>query len=323
MKSQEEYTLCIIKPDAVKLDLHSEILDAIVSGAVKFDIRAIEVFVFTKSLAERFYAEHAGRPYFDNLIKHTMSGPCWAIALRAVDAVKKWRTIIGPTDPLKGDYNLHLRARFGGGVPNNALHGSDSVEAALREMAIIGGSFTKIVKGSDHSEEESSGSVRLPACFSQAVYKPEEPMINRRPVVKFQPIDATSASKLPVMATAGAAGRDLYAAYDSFISPGKTAKVTTGYNVEVPEGYELQIRSRSGLAAKGIVVANSPGTVDSDYRGELCVLLTNNSGFTFDIKAGDRIAQCLLAEVPTWDVEEVDYLSGTARGLNGFGSTGK
>lgn len=98
--------------------------------------------------------------------------------------------------------------------------------------------------------------------------------------------------------------------------------VNTGLYFEIPEGYEVQIRSRSGLASKGVCVANSPGTIDSDYRGEIKVILTNYFSSVFTIHIGDRIAQGVLVPVVQADFVTVDELSDTVRGEKGFGSTG-
>ncbi len=131
-------------------------------------------------------------------------------------------------------------------------------------------------------------------------------------------------AKLPVYTTPGAAGMDVHAciAQDIVMRPGETVKVPTGLAMEVPPGYEVQVRSRSGLAAKGVVVANSPGTVDSDYRGEICVLLHNSSDGAFNIEKNSRIAQLVLQAVPQAKLVEVNELSPSQRGSNGFGSTG-
>ena len=128
---------------------------------------------------------------------------------------------------------------------------------------------------------------------------------------------------LPAYATQGAAGMDVLAAEDVTIAPGQRHAVATGLAVAIPAGYEIQVRPRSGLALKhGIAVPNTPGTIDSDYRGELKVILINHGAEDFAIARGDRIAQLVLAPVTqaTWD--EVDKLDDTARGAGGFGSTG-
>ena len=128
---------------------------------------------------------------------------------------------------------------------------------------------------------------------------------------------------LPAYATDGAAGMDVLAAEDATIAPGQRHAVATGLSVAIPAGYEIQVRPRSGLALKhGITVPNTPGTIDSDYRGELKVILINHGAEDFAIARGDRIAQLVLAPVTqaTWD--EVDRLDDTARGAGGFGSTG-
>ena len=132
--------------------------------------------------------------------------------------------------------------------------------------------------------------------------------------------------KLPVYKTSGSSGMDLVAHIKSkiTINPDKTAMIPTGISVAIPKNYEIQIRPRSGLAAnKGISVLNTPGTVDSDYRGEIKVILINLSKKTFDIKSGDRIAQIVVCPVTKAEFMEVKQLPKTARGKGGFGSTGK
>ncbi|GAA5054163.1 dUTP diphosphatase [Erythrobacter westpacificensis] len=128
---------------------------------------------------------------------------------------------------------------------------------------------------------------------------------------------------LPAYATSGAAGMDVVSAEDVVLRPGARHAVATGFSVAIPEGYEIQVRPRSGLALKhGITVPNSPGTIDSDYRGELKIILANLSDDSFPIQRGDRIAQLVLAPVTLAEWEEVDDLDATARGEGGFGSTG-
>jgi dUTP pyrophosphatase len=131
-----------------------------------------------------------------------------------------------------------------------------------------------------------------------------------------------SENPLPAYQTPGSAGIDLCADDNVYIPAGFTKKVSTGIYLEIPQGYEAQVRSRSGLAAQGIVVANSPGTIDSDYRGEVCVLLHNNSAHSYSVGAGYRIAQLVFAPVIQVELEEVSELSDTERGTGGFGSTG-
>lgn len=128
----------------------------------------------------------------------------------------------------------------------------------------------------------------------------------------------------PFYATAGAAGFDICAAEDDYILPGKTIMVSTQLYVAVPEGFELQVRSRSGAVYKrGIAVANSPGTIDSDYRGEIKVLLHNLcSDFGTIIRKGERIAQGVIAPVVKASFDFVEELDTTDRGAGGFGSTG-
>ncbi len=129
----------------------------------------------------------------------------------------------------------------------------------------------------------------------------------------------------PRPATPGAAGSDLRAAVESEISiaPGERVLVPTGFQLAIPEGFEGQVRPRSGLALRhGITLPNSPGTIDSDYRGELQVIVQNTGAEPFVVKRGDRIAQLVIAPVPRVVVEEVDSLDDTERGGGGFGHTG-
>ncbi|WP_375402467.1 dUTP diphosphatase [uncultured Sphingomonas sp.] len=129
---------------------------------------------------------------------------------------------------------------------------------------------------------------------------------------------------LPAYATAGAAGMDVVAAEDLLLEPGGRAAVATGFAIAVPDGYEVQVRPRSGLALKyGITCLNSPGTIDSDYRGEVKVILANLGTEPFPVRRGDRIAQLVPAAVTRASVDEVAALDETARGSRGFGSTGR
>ncbi len=131
---------------------------------------------------------------------------------------------------------------------------------------------------------------------------------------------------LPRYETALSAGMDVRANLSEPIVLGslERALVPTGLYVELPEGYEMQVRPRSGLAAKyGLTVLNSPGTVDADYRGEVKVILANLSAEAFTINDGERIAQLVVAQHARVEWEEVDILSDTSRGAGGFGSTGK
>lgn len=128
---------------------------------------------------------------------------------------------------------------------------------------------------------------------------------------------------LPVYATEGAAGMDVVSAENVTLEAGRRHAVATGLSVAIPDGYEIQVRPRSGLAFKhGISVPNAPGTIDSDYRGELKVILINHGENAFAIERGDRIAQLVLAPVTQAAWDEVDTLDDTARGEGGFGSTG-
>jgi|TARA_B110000438_G_C15326985_1_gene442019 dUTP pyrophosphatase len=129
----------------------------------------------------------------------------------------------------------------------------------------------------------------------------------------------------PKYATPGSSGMDIaaYIEQDVIINPGEKALIPTGFSLSIPEGYEVQIRPRSGLAAKkGITVLNTPGTIDSDYRGEIKVILINLSQDMFYVKNGERIAQMVVCPIQQAIVEEVEDLSETNRGAGGFGSTG-
>jgi dUTP pyrophosphatase len=129
---------------------------------------------------------------------------------------------------------------------------------------------------------------------------------------------------LPSYATPGAAGLDVVAAEDFDLAPGQRHAVATGFAVAIPPGFEIQVRPRSGLAFKhGLSVPTAPGTIDSDYRGELKVLLINHGDAPFAIRRGERIAQLVPAAVVLARFEEVDELDATDRGQGGFGSTGR
>ena len=131
---------------------------------------------------------------------------------------------------------------------------------------------------------------------------------------------------LPVYATKDSSGADLKAAIDSpiILKPLERRIIFTGLKMALPEGYEAQVRPRSGLAAKyGITVLNSPGTIDADYRGEIGVILVNLSNTSFKIQPGERIAQLVVSKFEQIDWLPMDELSNTKRGEGGFGSTGK
>jgi dUTP pyrophosphatase len=129
---------------------------------------------------------------------------------------------------------------------------------------------------------------------------------------------------LPLRATAGAAGYDICAAETVTLAPGAFSKVRTGLKLAIPPGFEAQVRPRSGLAARhGVTVLNAPGTIDSDYRGEVCVVLINHGREPFVIEPGMRIAQLVFAPVTAVTFRDVPTLDPTARGAGGFGSTGR
>jgi len=130
--------------------------------------------------------------------------------------------------------------------------------------------------------------------------------------------------KLPEYETQGSAGIDLVATTNVTLRPGERSIIPTGLKVAIPEGFEIQVRPRSGLAYKhGITVLNAPGTIDADYRGEIGVILYNTSNDTYQVTAGDRVAQAVLCPVFQINWVLVDELPDTPRGEGGFGSTGK
>lgn len=131
---------------------------------------------------------------------------------------------------------------------------------------------------------------------------------------------------LPSYQTAGASGADVHAAIEGqrTLAPGERALIPTGLSIEIPTGYEVQVRPRSGLALKhGVTVLNAPGTIDADYRGPLQVLLVNAGREPFTLRRGERIAQLVVAPVVQATFEPVDTIAETGRGASGFGSTGR
>lgn len=144
--------------------------------------------------------------------------------------------------------------------------------------------------------------------------------------LKLQRLPHAGDLPLPAYQTAHAAGADVHAALKAplLLQPGAVALVPTGFAYEIPAGFEMQVRPRSGLAFKhGVTVLNAPGTIDADYRGELKVLLINHGPEPFEIKPGERVAQIVVAPVSMAEFTEVNELSDTQRGAGGFGSTGK
>lgn len=136
-------------------------------------------------------------------------------------------------------------------------------------------------------------------------------------------LDSFGELPLPDYATSGAAGMDVVSAEDTVIAPGARHAVATGLALAIPPGFEIQVRPRSGLALKhGITVPNTPGTIDSDYRGELKVILINLGSEPFKVRRGDRVAQLVLAPVVRASWLKVEELDETVRGSGGFGSTG-
>lgn len=130
-------------------------------------------------------------------------------------------------------------------------------------------------------------------------------------------------AEIPIYQSSGAAGFDFHATNSVLIMPGETQLVETGLAFAIPEGLELQVRPRSGISAKtGIRVANAPGTVDADYRGEVKIILTNTGNLPYTVNVGDRVAQGVICPVYQAEFEYVPELDETSRGSGGFGSTG-
>ncbi len=146
--------------------------------------------------------------------------------------------------------------------------------------------------------------------------------------VKFQTLPHAEGLPFPRYQSEDAAGMDLVAATPEgetlFLGPGERALIPTGLVIELPRGFEAQIRPRSGLALRhGVTVLNSPGTIDADYRGEICVILANFGDKPFSIIRGERIAQIVFARVEHVELMAREELNQTVRGQNGFGSTGR
>jgi len=141
--------------------------------------------------------------------------------------------------------------------------------------------------------------------------------------VKIKFINECGIKKTPLYATEGSAGMDFFSSEDYQLEPNSITLVKTNISMEIPTGYELQIRSRSGLAIKnGVFVLNAPGTIDSDYRGEICVILCNLGKDLYRISKSDRIAQGVIAKHEKASIVVSDDINNTARSTNGFGSTG-
>ena len=143
------------------------------------------------------------------------------------------------------------------------------------------------------------------------------------PILRFKREVGYENIELPAYQTPGAAGMDVRAAEECLLAPGETRLVATGFSMSISLGYEAQLRPRSGLAIKhGITLMNSPGTIDSDFRGAVQIILTNLGRESFAVKKGDRIAQMVIAKVEQPVIQVVEELEETRRGSGGFGSTG-
>ena len=151
-----------------------------------------------------------------------------------------------------------------------------------------------------------------------------EKFVNRRINSKKLKIKNLSDNPMPCFKNPGDSVMDICSNEDVRVLAFNWKLISTGIYLEIPEGYEVQVRSRSGLAAKyGLIVLNSPGTIDSGYRGEVNVILMNHNHFPYDVTKGDRIAQLVMAPIIIAKIEEITELSTTERNDGGFGSTGK
>lgn len=151
-------------------------------------------------------------------------------------------------------------------------------------------------------------------------------LISKSNILKFKKLPHFEGLELPSYATKGSSGMDLRAAVQSPVTlqTREYRLIPCGFSMEIPEGFEAQVRPRSGLAAKnGVTVLNTPGTIDSDYRGEVQVILINHGQEAFTINRGDRIAQMIISSYAKVEIEVVDDLTLTVRGDGGFGHTGK
>lgn len=303
-----ERTVAVIKPGAVSRKDTLNILSTIYG---EFDVVDCRMLTMSRLEAEVFYSEHRGKDFFQPLIDHAVSGPCVALLLEGENAVKRWRNLMGPSDPSKLGF-AHVRHWFGNQAENsvdNAVHGSDSVESAEIEASILG--------------LGQVGAVPIDPLEIEDTLEPETV-----PQARFLRLDP--AAVLPRRAHAEAPGYedvgfDLTSTCDAFLpARGSVVKVPTGWRVQPPAGYELQVRTRSGLGSKGVVVANSPGTIDPNFSGELFVLLANIGKGDYQVKKGDRIAQLVPRKLDPCDCVEVDQLdSATSRGQAGYGSSGR
>jgi dUTP pyrophosphatase len=289
-----EFTIAIIKPGVVKRKQVGQILQYIES-LDDVDITFMRKVTMSRSQAVEFYKEHEGRPYFDALIDHTVSGPCVAMVLTGEDIIRRWRNIQGPADCKSG-----LRFAFHGEEScDNGTHGSDSQQSAWREAGIIiDVNYGTQLQGALPTQE--------------MVEVPQARFLRIHP-------DAV----LPTRAHDDDAGWDFRTIEGKVLYPGHVFKFRTGWKANPPPGYELQIRTRSGLGSKGICVSNSPGTVDPSYTGEMFICLINNSNTTYEVNSGDAIAQIVPRRLDPCEFIEVSELPTTKRGESGFGSTGR
>jgi dUTP pyrophosphatase len=319
-----ERTVAVIKPGAVRRNKIGSILAQIGNLFAIADMKMVHL---TRLQAEVFYEEHRGKDFFEAVIEHAISGPCVALLLKANGAIQKWRDLMGPADRTKQG-PAHYRYWYGlaQGV-DNALHGSDSPQAVEIEAAILGlgqapsapfvpvpwgepggGSFEEKLLPSDHPNAEGF--------VAQVTQK------NPHDQIRFCRVHPDAV--LPSMAHEGDSGYDISVVEGGFSKPGKVLKLDTGWRISPPRGFEVQVRTRSGMGAKGLVVSNSPGTIDSGYVGRLYILLANIGDREVDIKPGDRVAQLVPRRLDPVTIAEVSEMeTTTSRGEKGYGSSGR
>jgi aminoglycoside 3-N-acetyltransferase len=200
---------------------------------------------------------------------------------------------------------------------------TDLISAGAEAVGKVGQATARLLDAGKMVRTVLAGMVSDPNILLAAGHSPDSEA--KRRTIRIDPMDHAKGLPLPDYATLGSVGMDLHAAVSDpmILPPGEWTKVPTGLKVAIPHGYEAQIRPRSGLAAKkGITCLNSPGTIDSDFRGELQIILINHSREPLEIKRGDRIAQMVIAEVVLADWEVGPVEEDTERGAGGFGHTG-
>ena len=183
----------------------------------------------------------------------------------------------------------------------------------------------ELIQGLDEEDELSANKKELISLIAEAMFDVATDIVNNpREHVGVKIKLLNEKAKIPQYAHPSDAGADVFLCEDLSIPPHKTALVPLGFKIAIPAGYEIQVRPRSGLSLKTpLRIANTPGTIDCNYRGEVGIILENTGNLTQKLQAGDKIAQLVIAPTPMIDWETVDELDETDRGENGYGSTDK